>query len=274
MNTRAFTLALVIAIFASFMVLTYVEDREKELIDKYGTPKSVVVAKVDIQELELIDDSKVTVRTMPSSFIAPGSYKAISEVENTVASVPILKNEQITKPRVAYPGAKTGLSRQVSVGKRAISIAVSSQYGVSNLIKPGDRVDVLAPIDFKGGEKDSQKITTVLQDILVLSTGKNMTNNLPIIGVKYPKVIKKMNLNTYSDYKTVTLELDPFQAQKLIHISTFSPGNIYLTLRNNSDKNKVRIQATSLFDVLGEEEGSKAKQYFIEKKLKEGKGGK
>ena len=273
MNTRAFTLALLIAVFASFMVYTYIEDREKEIVDKYGTPKSVVIAKKDIGELELIDDSKVTIISIPSGFVAPGSHNAISQVENTVATVPILKGEQITKPRITYPGSKTGLSRQVSVGKRAISIAVSSQYGVSSLIKPGDRVDVLAPIDYRGGEKDSQKITTVLQDVLVLSTDKNMTNNLPIIGVKYPKVIKKMNLNTYTDYKTVTLELDPFQAQKLIHIQSFASQRIYLTLRNNSDKNKVRIQATGLFDVLGEEEGSKAKQYFIQKKLQDsGKG--
>lgn len=272
MNTRAFTLALIIAIFASYMVYVYIEERESELKEKYGTPRSVVIAKQDIGELELIDDSKVTIISMPSSFVSPGSYKAISEVENTVASVPILKGEQITKPRIAYPGAKTGLSRQVSVGKRAISIAVSSEFGVSNLIKPGDRVDVLAPIDYTGGEMDNQKTSTVLQDVLVLSTGFNMTNNLPIIGMKYPKVIKEMNLNIINNYKTVTLELDPFQAQKLVYISQFGRGRIHLSLRNNSDKSKVRIQPTGLFDVLNEEEASKAKQYFIEKKLKE-KGG-
>lgn len=272
MNTRAFTLALVIAIFSSFMVYTYIEDEKKNLVDKYGTNVSVVIAKQDIKELELIDDSKVTIITMPSSFVAPKSFRAISEVENTVASVPIIKGEQLTEPRVVYPDSKTGLSRQVSVGKRAVSIPVKRDEAVANLIKPGDRVDVLVALDYSGGKKDMQKTTTVLQDVLVLSTGQKMTNNLPLLGKEYPKVIKKMNLNTVTDFNSVTLELDPFQSQKLFHIKSFGGYGFYLTLRNNSDKEKVRIQSTSLFDVLGEEESARAKQYFIEKQAKEQSG--
>ena len=59
MNTRALTLALIIAGFAMFMVYTYLEDQRSALIKEYGTQTSVVVAKTDIQELDLIDDSKV-----------------------------------------------------------------------------------------------------------------------------------------------------------------------------------------------------------------------
>ena len=56
MNTRAFTLALIISGLAMFMVHTYVEDKEGEYQRNYGRPTTVVVAKRDIQELELIDD--------------------------------------------------------------------------------------------------------------------------------------------------------------------------------------------------------------------------
>ncbi len=71
-----------------------------------------------------------------------GSFSNMSEVENTVATVPIKKGEQITKPRVTYPGARTGLARQVSVGKRAVAIQITENQAVSKLLKPGDRVDV------------------------------------------------------------------------------------------------------------------------------------
>ena len=90
MNTRAFTLALIIAIFSMVMVSTYIDDQKSGIIKKQGTESSVVVAKVDIKELELIDDSKVTVISVPQSFLAPGHIKTIREVENTVATVPIL----------------------------------------------------------------------------------------------------------------------------------------------------------------------------------------
>ena len=58
MNTRAFTLALVIASIAMFMVYTFI-DEEQNFKTKFGREVPVVIAKVDIQELELIDDSKL-----------------------------------------------------------------------------------------------------------------------------------------------------------------------------------------------------------------------
>ena len=68
MNTRALTLALVIAGFAMMMVYTYIDDQKAEMIKQYGSQSSVIVAKVDIQELDLIDDSKIEVKTVPENF--------------------------------------------------------------------------------------------------------------------------------------------------------------------------------------------------------------
>ncbi|MGB0453613.1 MAG: Flp pilus assembly protein CpaB [Bacteriovoracaceae bacterium] len=268
MNSRAFTLSLLIAIFAMFLVNTYIDDQKASITKRYGREKAVVVAKQNIKELELIDDSKVTVMNVPNSFKSPGAFGSIKDVDGTVATVPILKGEQITKPRVTFPGAKTGLSRQVSVGKRAIAMVVNDLRAVGKLIKPGDRVDVIATIDYSDGEKDRQKVMTLFQDVYVLSTGKSLTNSLPVIGVKYPKVIKKMNLSTYADYNTVTLEVTPFQAQKLIYIQQYAGYPLYLSLRNHADKEQVRIQATKLFDVLNDQDSAEAKQFFIQKNNK------
>lgn len=261
MNTRAFTLALIIAGLAMYMVFTYVESQKTSFVKMYGTESSVVVAKTDIQELELIDDSKVTVRSIPQSFLMPGHFKTIKDLENTIATVPILKGEQITKPRVTYPGAKTGLARQVSIGKRAFSLTVTEEQAVGKLIKPGDRVDVVAAIDYAGGMLSLKSVQTVLQDVLVLSTGRSITNSIPIIGIKTPRVIKKMNLSTYERYNTVTLELEPYQAQKLIFLMSNLNTRPFLTLRNNNDKRRPDPPPTSLFDVLGKDRGE-ARKFF------------
>lgn len=269
MNTRALTLALVIAGLAMMMVYTYIEDQKNAMIKEYGTQSSVVVAKNDIQELDLIDDSKVEVKTVPANFLSPGHFKTIKELENTIATVPIIKGEQITKPRVTYPGIKTGLSRQVSVGKRAVAINVNEKDAVGRLIKPGDRVDVLAAIDIsQGSRRDLQKTRTFLQDVLVLSTGMSMTNSIPMYGVETPKVIRTMNLNTYTTYNTITLELDPYDVQKLAFMQAYGSSNLSLSLRNNSDKEPVRLRATQIYDVLGDD-ASEAKSFFTEKYIKE-----
>jgi pilus assembly protein CpaB len=272
MNTRSLTLALIIAGLAMMMVYTYIEDQKNAMIKEYGIQSSVIVAKSDIQELELIDDSKVEVKTVPANFLSPGHFKTIKELENTIATVPIIKGEQITKPRVTYPGIKTGLSRQVSIGKRAIAINITEKDGVGKLIKPGDRIDVISTIDIsQGTRRDLQKARTFLQDILVLSTGMSMTNSIPMYGVETPKVIRAMNLNTYTSYNTITLELDPYDVQKLAFIQVYG-GAISLSLRNNSDKEAIRLKATQIYDVLGDD-ATEAKTFFTEKYIKEQKNG-
>lgn len=266
MNSRAFTLSLVIAGVAMFMVYSYLDGREAQYIKEYGNLVPVVVAKADLKELELIDDRKVTIKNIPKNFVSPGTFKKVEEVYNTIASVPILKGEQVTKPRVTYPGARSGLSRQVTIGKRAMSIQVSEDQAVAKLIKPGDRVDIITTVDYAGGRKEKIKVKTALQDVLVLSTGLHVTNSIPLVGYKIDKEIKKLNLNNYTNFNTVTLELTPYEVQKMIFLIRAGSG-VYLTLRNNDDKAIERLTGTRLYDVLGED-AIDAKAYFAGKENK------
>ena len=268
MNSRAFTLSLVIAGIAVFMVYSFLEGREAQYIEEYGNPSPVVLAKVDIKELELIDDRKVKIENIPKKFQMPGHFKKIEELYNTIAATPIKAGEQITRPRITYPGAQSGLSRQIAVGKRALSVRVEETTAVSKLIKPGDRVDVLATIDYAGGKKERIKVKTVLQDVLVLSTGLYVTNSIPIVNLQTSETeSREMKLNKYVNFNSVTLELDPYEVQKMIFIIS-SGGGIHLTLRNNDDKTMERITGTRLYDVLGED-AAEAKAYFADQLAKD-----
>ena len=269
MNSRAFTLSLLIAGIAVFMVNSYIEGREAVFKDKYGVEVSVVVAKVDIRELELIDDRKVMTISVPKKYRMNGAFEKQDHLYNTIAAVPIKKGEQITKPRVTYPGARSGLSRQISIGKRAMSVQVSEGQAVSKLIKPGDRIDILTLVDYAGGKKEKLKVKTVLQDVYVLATGLNVTKEIPLIGMKVDKEIRKMNLNNYTNFNTVTLELSPYEVQKMIFLIKAGNG-IYMSLRNNDDKTIERISGTRLYDVLGED-AQDAKAYFAEQSAQQRK---
>ena len=59
MSNRAFTLSLLLAGLAIFMVYSYLSGVESSYVDTYGNMIPVVVAKTDIKALELIDDRKV-----------------------------------------------------------------------------------------------------------------------------------------------------------------------------------------------------------------------
>lgn len=263
MNSRAFTLSLVIAAIAVFMTYSYIESEEKNYLEQYGNPQPVVIAKEDIGELELIDDTKVQIVNVPAKFRMPGHLKRIEEVYNTIATVPIKAGEQITSPRVTQPGARTGLAQQVSVGKRAYSINITESQAVGKLIKPGDRVDVLALVNYAPGQLEKMQVRTILQDVLVLSTGNYVTNSLPVVAIQRDEELRKMNLNTYTNYNTVTLELEPIQVQKLVFLTNTS-SRLQLSLRNNDDKNIQNLGYTEIFDVLGEDAAA-AKEYYQKK---------
>ena len=264
MNSRAFTTSLILAGLAVFMIYAYIDSRETEMVSEYGNSTPVVVAKEDIKELEVIDDRKVEVQNVPAKFQMPGKFTRVEDLYNTIAATPIKKGEQITAPRVTYPGAQSGLARQISIGKRAYSLQVTESQAVSRLLKPGDRVDILALVDYASGKKDKLKIKTVLQDVLILSTGLFVTNSIPVVNMKGEggNESRQVKLNNYTNYNTVTLELTPFEVQKMVFLVSSGNG-IYLSLRNNDDKTIERISATRLYDVLGED-APEAKTHFAE----------
>ncbi len=269
MNSRAFTLSLVIAVFAVLMVQTYIDGKEAEFNKKYGDMKFVVKAKKDIKELEVIDDTKVYITSVPGNYVMPGAFTKIEEIYNTLAAVPIKKNEQITKPRVLYPGSKSGLSRQIDQGKRAFSIQVTNAQAVAQLLLPGDRVDVLSLIDYSGGNIKDLKVKTVLQDVYVLATGKRVTGNIPVAKLKVGKEIRKLDLNTFEAFNTITLELTPYEIQKLVFLNQVGRG-LFFSLRNNDDKAVERIGNTGLFDVMGED-AVDAKAFFAKQEAERNK---
>lgn len=268
MNSRAFTTSLILAAVAVLMIYSYIDSRESELISEYGNMTPVVVAREDIKELEIIDDRKVKLENIPAKFQMPGHFKRVEDLYNTIAAVPIKKGEQITVPRVTYPGSQSGLSRQISIGKRALSVQLTESQSVSRLIKPGDRVDILALIDYAAGKREKLKVKTVLQDVLILSTGLYVTNSVPIVNIQgQNNSNRQMKLNNYTNYNTVTFELTPFEVQKLQFLIA-GGANITLSLRNNDDKTIERISGTRLYDVLGED-AAEAKAYFAEQAARE-----
>lgn len=252
MNNKAFTISLLMAGFAVFMVYSYITSKEAEFQTKYGTETAVVVAKKDIAELSEIHENMVEQVKKPKQFIEPGKTTSPAEVTGFIATVPIRKGEQITLNKIVAPGVKTGLSRQVTVGKRALAIPVDFANAVGKLLKPGDRVDVVATIDPPGAAKGGQISKVVLQDVPVLAVGEWVTTQAPrkiekddATGKDYVR-----NLTIDRNYGEVTLETSPNDAAQIVLLRRSGAG-LDLMLRNNDDTERVNSAGMTLLDVLG-----------------------
>jgi pilus assembly protein CpaB len=258
-NRKAFFISVGAALFALILVHTYVKQKEAAYVQDFGQEITILVASRDVEEMGQLTDDAVEEKVIPQKFMEPGVITADKRKgfieRRPVASIPIRKGEQLVDTKFDMDGVRTGLSRNVSVGHRAISIPVNDQYGVGKLVKPGDHVDVLSPVRFTSGDTDRIEIKTVLQNVLVLATGEYITGELPRLFQTdaFSGNTRAKSLARDRNFNTVTLETTPQQAQIVTYVAT-QQGVLYLTLRNPNDANRLDEQeliTTTQDDVLG-----------------------
>ena len=264
MNNKALSLSVLMALVGSFFVYSYVSEKEEQAKRQFGTEVLVLKAKRDIKEQESINETLLELSLIPKKFVEPAAVyfekreedketaRSLRGLVGTVAMVPVKKGEQITYNKITEPSIRTGLSPQVAPGKRAVAIPVSETSGVGKLVKPGDRVDLIAIIDMGGG-KENRIAKTFLQDVVVLAVGRNVTNNAARV-IEADAVNgqpKTRNLTEDFSFSSVTLEVDPVDAQKLALVMAGGENSLSLSLRNNEDTEQNQVQVVTYPDILG-----------------------
>lgn len=251
---RNLWLSLIAGVFAAFLLYTYSQENKEALMKKYGSTKIVVVAKEDIPEMSTIYETMLETRSVPKDFMAPNSIDNVEDVVGNVTAIPIKKEQPVLRNFLYTPGADTGISMQVAPTKRAVSIPVDEIRGVAKLIRPGDRVDIIAALDSGKGVTQKREAFYLMQDVVVLATGVSIVNNLPRLMEldSSGKNVIQTSLTGDTKYSTITIEADLKQAQDLVYILSTSPGNLYFTLRNPNDRQQPARLPTSTSDsVLG-----------------------
>lgn len=236
--TRTLWISIGLGVFAMFLIYSYSQEKKAEYDKRYGTSKRILVAAKDILEMSTLDETMIEYQEVPVDFIQPGAVEDPDLAINKVAAAPFKKGEQILNTKLLSLGANTGLSSQVAPGKRAISIQVDEARGVSKLVQPGDRIDILASVELGQGPNRSTEVRTIMQDVVILATGPKITNNIPRLLEKnnFTNDAVYRNLNGDTSFQTITVEATPQEAQNLVYLMTASPGSIFLSLRNPNDR--------------------------------------
>jgi pilus assembly protein CpaB len=225
------------------------------------TVVGVVTAATDIGVGKAIGPGMVTVKQVNQDQAPQGAFKNEAECQGWVAISPIAAGDPITQTNVRQQADINALSYKVPQDMRAVTVFVDEVQGVSGLIKPGDRVDVLATFDLK----DETAITrTVLQDTLVLALSTTMVaeeaaaapaapaaegdkGKAPAGGAAPPPPAQGDNAKKYP---TVTLAVTPGDAQKLVLAD--SKGKIRLSLRRAGDSTYATVPAANNWELIGQ----------------------
>lgn len=239
------------ALFAVILIYSYTQEKSAEIAKTFGVQTSVVMATQHINEMETVQENMVELKQIPESFVQPGFAKNIEDVVGLVALSPIGKGEQVLQNKVIKPGPETGLSLQISPGKRALTLPVDEVRGVGHLLKPGDHIDIITALDMGEGVTKQRYIKTLLQDVIILASGKEIVNELPRLYEEVGSQGYIKNLRTENKFSTITVEVSPREAQRLVYILSTNPGSLFFSLRHRSDNSPVALSHTSLSNLFG-----------------------
>lgn len=236
-NKKIILIAVFMALITTMLVYFYINNTTTT--HEAVVPKiSVFVAAKTLPAKHKITQGDIRQEKVAKEYLNSKAVQSENEILGRLVKDTIIEGEQILKDRLVSDN-KTDLVYNVPEGKRAVSINVNEQIEVSNLLRPGDYVDIIASFEKEEVEDSNNKTVyprmskIVLQNILVLALGQEQT----IAEDKTPEIPR-----------TVTLAVTPEDAEKLVYITDYA--TVRMALRPVGDSGSVNTQGATRNDLI------------------------
>lgn len=224
MNTRRTTLliAIILAVGTGWLTLTYLSSMRPAQNEQ----RQVLIAAQEIPARERLVDTMFHEEMRPVSSLEPDALTNANQAVGSLALITIPAGSQLTSSEIGS-NVEFALPVRLQPGMRAVSIPVDRVKGVSGMILPGDRVDVIAiPPGQNGGPPP--KAVTIFRGVRVLAVGNALENASATPGPDEQAAT------------TVTLEVNPKQADVL----AWADQNANLRLALRSPREPIRSEPT------------------------------
>ncbi|MBA3917912.1 MAG: Flp pilus assembly protein CpaB [Gemmatimonas sp.] len=221
-------IALMVAGLATFGVYRVIDGMRAS--SRIAT-QNVVVAAADIPEGQALTQVDLAVVQLPVAAVPAGSYGAPTDVVGRVSRIPIFKGEAIVPGRLAPEGTAGGLEVKILPGKRAMSVRIDDVAGLSGMVQPNSRVDVM--LTTRDAVAGGQISKLFMSNMRVLSVGAQVTRGEDGRPINAP---------------TATLEVTPEEAERLALATR--EGSIQLVLRGYGDPDSITTTGAVKGDLL------------------------
>lgn len=236
-NKRALTFAIALSFISLLFLYIYVAGLETRYLGKYEQV-SVLVAKNDITQYEILDETMLEIRQVPKPYVQPLAATAedLGQVIGYVASTTIKKGEQVVKTKLNLLGEE-GISPIIPKGSRACTISVNEVTGVGGHIRNGDTVDIIGTFKTLTDKRVTKGLeaVTLFQNVPVIATGKNYRfDPRTAVSGKNKSASLFSSGSQNSGFSTVTLQVAPRTCMDLAIAQ--QSGTLTLALRSFHDR--------------------------------------
>lgn len=177
MKNKLILISFTLAVIAASSIYVYMQSLKtpKEIVQKI----KVIVAAQTIPPRTLIDKKMLMEIEADKNSIFDDYIKDTSQIIGMYSKETILKNEGFLLGKLMSKNdTADGLSMIIEPGHRAMSINVSGDSGVSELLKPGDYTDIAV---YLAEKMDGQKVISpdlvklIMQNVKILAIDKVLT---------------------------------------------------------------------------------------------------
>ena len=197
--------------------------------------RPVVIAAVDVAEGASLTAASMTVAQWPEVTVPAGVFGRTDSLLGRVARVAIYKGEALVPGRLAPSGTTGGLEVKIAPGKRAMAVRIDDVAGLSGLIQPNSRVDVLVTLRDLANEKSEQVSKLFMSNMRVLSMGSEVQRGAD---------------GKATSATTAALEVTPDEAERLA--VAMREGTIQLVMRGYGDPDSISTDGADAGDVLAQ----------------------
>jgi len=230
--TTVFYAAILTGLIATYGVYRYLQQAKAA---SQVPMQSVVVAARDVPEGEKLDRLALALAQWPAGTAPESSFTNIDSVVGRVVRIPVFKGEAVVPGRLAPAGTGPGLEVKIAPGMRAMAVKINDVAGLSGLIQPNNRVDVLVTLKANAQQNTKDEAKLFMSNMRVLSVGTQVErgdDGKPIQAT------------------TATLEVTPQQAEQLA--VAMNEGTIQLVLRGFGDPDSIKTPGATATDVLAQ----------------------
>ena len=256
-------IALLAAAVAALCIYAFL----REIGKPQETPRTeVVVAAVDIPENTKITEEMLLLQPVADEALLPGHMLDPESVIGNVLSGDVFAGEQIIRERLVQVGTEVDESKtlayKVDDGMRAITIPVTNVTGLSNMIKPGNCVDIIMSYYQTVEETETERETDDMETQILNETESAepeiiRRSRLQFQNLKILAVDAELTKNGLEAYVTVTLQVTPETAVEIAH-AVAEGTSLYLIMRSTLDDEILEVIDVDMDTLLGlEEEGGK-----------------
>lgn len=231
-------LALGCGLVASIGISQYMEARHKAT--DQGERQPVFVAMTDINANEEMTAQNIKLEEWPKNIIPAGALTKLEEVEHKRCRMKLYAGEPILSSKLLGASDAIGAAKDIPTGYRVVHVKVDASTGSSNLILPGDRVDVIV-FRQPNNNLNATAAKIVLQDIKVFAVDTQTENQFAATKNEQTEPISA---------KTIAVLVTPEQAV-ILHAATEMGGSVRLVLRNPDDNKHVVSQGATIGDIFG-----------------------